>query len=92
MAERVRASEAGLAPGASHEAFAAAMLKCQSPSGHCCYAGFCAFDGECFRTDDAARRRALRVLDDLANQQPADVAAWLHTARRALLAEARNEL
>lgn len=87
MGREVRATEAGLALDSTPEAFGAAMLHCQAGSDWCSRHGSCFYEGECFRSDSSARRTALRLLNDLASGQPADVATWIHTARSSLLSQ-----
>ena len=77
----------------NHERFASAAVKCQHAGGFCMSDGYCHFDGECFRSNLAALKAAIRAIEDAAADQPGDIAVNMTDAVKWLreqLAEARK--
>lgn len=78
-------SRPSLAPDASPEAFAEAMVKCQLYAPACSDAEACQLDGWCFGNDGNGFRTARRVIADLiAEERNVFVRSWLKMALDAL--------
>jgi hypothetical protein len=71
-----------------HDQFAAAMMLCEDSSGSCVHTGFCSREGDCFRSDYAAYRRAARICENAAELESPMVASALREAAQHLRAQA----